>query len=356
MEEKNMQENIFDSLNRYEKTKNNLDLNDFSKNELEDANYSESQATKVIYDIESTINELDKSFFEAQNTTKSIHIWFKDKINDLTNKLPEDLKIKFINEISRSFHAQNQDLFKSLYDENIPQELNSKIPESYDIESEIDTNIISSEIVEKDIQNNVFLGSQYLAKNLNNTFSNNKDNQFVKEFFERALHDPKDKDLKNLISISLEKNKAQNENLKEKSPIEIATIVDNALTVGKVIYKYTNGEYAKLDVFELLKNKAISTVSTLAQIAIQNFASNSVAKVGSMIGSVFGPQGTVIGGVIGKAVGVLGGLISNTKIVDFANSAKEILHPIWEKILHPIPTILNEAKTVAKTLLSKIFS
>lgn len=335
--EENIQKIILDSLDNYDKNK--IDLGTFIKKELELNNYDANKVNEVYSDIDTTINELHESFLDISKKSTSTHIWFKNKINNVLNRLPDDLKQDFSKEVTKALYKQNNEIFKILYNTDIPKEFGSNIENSYDFNDDVKANHFAKEFVDKDVQNNVFLNSEYLVKNINEDFLKRKDISIVKEYFENDLHNEKDKDLKKLVALSLEKNKSRSDILKEKNPIEISAIVDNVLTVGKIIHKYSKNE-SKLDMFSLVKDKAISSITTLASIVVKKYASQATGKIGAMIGSVFGPTGTVVGAMVGKAVGVVAGLATESNLLNsfksFANVGKNIISSKWEKLASPL--------------------
>ncbi|WP_172195833.1 hypothetical protein [Saccharibacillus qingshengii] len=124
--------------------------------------------------------------------------------------------------------------------------------------------------------------------------------------------------------------------LADKSPAEIAAMVDNGLTRIKIGYKIANGEIKVPDAIEYGVDRAAARAEALVSQGCRKAGRFIGEKIGGVIGSVFGPVGTVVGGTVGKVVGdIVGqqvGEKANQGVRKVAEAAKEACKEAWDGV------------------------
>jgi len=344
----NKKENGF--IEYIEKTTSTINLDKVTQNEnlstiLENnTEYDEVKSKDIVDDISSTIDIIQDNFEDLQKAKdegKSRTEWFKGKIDQTIETYKMDDPKELISEIKEGLSESNTkigiEVFGNEIDISEPL-LNSE----YD---DLNKTAIVNDFQEE-IKNNTLLGAIVFEKGSIKIDDTHKEIQAVKDYFNAKLDSPTDKSFKKAVStatvIAQEKDLLPKQ-LKDKTPDEIAMIVDKGVTAAKVAYKLGNGELSPLDAVEYTIDRNVAVLNSAITRTCTRVGGAVGGKVGATIGSIFGPAGTVAGAAIGTVVGKVGGYVVGKVICEgvkkVASAVKSACSAVWEGVKSFVSTL-----------------
>lgn len=312
-------------------------ITDLSKLVQNETSHDIDASNKIVSSISDTIELISENYndlIKEKGKGKSRAEWLKNKIDSTIEsfniKNPDDL----ISEIKEGLSKSN----KSIGIEVFGKEIDISEPLLSPKYSDINKNSIITDFHEE-IKNNTLLGAIVFEKGNVKFEESHKEIKAVKDYFNAKLDAPIDKNFKKAIStaaVIAQENNILPKQLKDKSPDEIAMIVDKGVTAAKVAYKLGNGELSPLDAVEYTIDRNVAVLNSAITKTCTKVGGVVGGKVGAVIGSIFGPAGTVAGAAIGTVVGKVGGYIVGKVICEgtkkVANVVKSVCSSAWEGI------------------------
>lgn len=308
---------------------------DLSKILENNTEYDEIQSEQIVDNISKTIELIQDNFEDLQKAKgegKSRTEWFKGKIDQTIETYKIDDPKELISEIKEGLSESNTKIGIEVFGNEIDISEPLLNPEYEDLNK---TAIVND--FQEEIKNNTLLGAIVFEKGCIKIDDTHKEIQAVKDYFNAKLDSPTDKAFKKAVStatvIAQEKDLLPKQ-LKDKSPDEIAMIVDKGVTAAKVAYKLGNGELSPLDAVEYTIDRNVAVLNSAITKTCTRVGGAVGGKVGAAIGSIFGPAGTVAGAAIGTVVGKVGGYIVGKVIGEgvkkVASAAKSVCSAAWE--------------------------
>lgn len=326
-----------------EKTTSTINLDKVTQNEnlskiLENnTEYDESTAKDIVDNISTTIDLIQDNFEDLQKAKdegKSRTEWFKRKIDQTIETYKIDAPKELISEIKEGLSESNTQIGIEIFGNEIDISEPLLNPEYNDLNKNAIVNDFQEEI-----KNNTLLGAIVFEKGSVKIDDTHKEIQAVKDYFNAKLDSPTDKAFKKAVStatvIAQEKDLLPRQ-LKDKTPDEIAMIVDKGVTATKVAYKLGNGELSPLDAVEYTIDRNVAVLNSAITRTCTRVGGAVGGKVGAAIGSIFGPAGTVAGAAIGTVVGKVGGYVVGKVIGEgvkkVASAVKSVCSSAWEGV------------------------
>jgi len=296
------------------------------------------ESKEIVERISTTIDLIDENYQDlqrAKESGKSRGEWLRTKLNENIKTYTDSKKEEFAKELRDSLEVANREIGIDIFD--IDMEL-SKPLASYKYD-ELNQKAIIGEF-QKQIQDNTMLGS---IINGDKKFEVNttKDIEAVKIYFEKELNSDYDRDFKKAVSVATEIAKQKNllpKQIIDKTPEEIAMIVDRSLTSTKVAYKLSKGELNPIDALEVIIDRNTAILNSAIIKTTTKYGELWGGKLGTTIGSVFGVGGAVLGAKVGKTVGKLAG------------------HKVGEAISRGVKKVATVAKSLASKALEGVKS
>ncbi len=298
---------------------------------------SAAESQKTVQDISDSIDLIADNFEDlqiAKNSGKTRMEWLKNKLDETITKYSPENPSDLITEIKGSLKDSNIKIGIDVFGKEIEI---SEILISSKYENLNKTAIVKD--FQEEIKNNTLLGAIVFEKNSITIDEKHKEIQAVKDYFNAKLDSPSDNNFKKAIStatVIAQKNNLLPVQLKDKTPDEIAMIVDKGVTAAKVAYKLGKGELSPIDAVEYTIDRNVAILNSAITKTTTKYGGIVGGKVGAFIGSVFGPVGTVIGAAIGTVVGKVAGYIVGTVICEgikkVASAVKSVCSTAWEGI------------------------
>lgn len=286
-----------------------------------------TEAKQIVNDISETIDVIAENFQDLQSAKengKSRAEWLKDKLDETINKYQVENTTEFISEVTNSLKESNTKIGIEVFGKGIDV---SKPLTSSEYDDLNKTAIVND--FQEEIKNNTLLGAVVLGNGKIRIDNKHKEIKAVKEYFEAKLDSPQDKIFKKAVSTATvigQKNGLFPNQITDKTPDEIAMIVDKGVTAAKVTYKLGNGEISPLDAVEYTIDRNVAVLNSAITTTCTRVGGVVGGKVGGVIGSVFGPAGTfagiAIGTVVGKAGGYLVGKVIGEGVKKFASTVR----------------------------------
>jgi len=295
------------------------------------------KAKEIVDDISITIDIIDQSYKdlkEAKESGKSRQEWLKGRLQDALKQYTEERKEEYIKEIITSLDNVNKEIGIEIFDKNIDF---SKPPKSYSFD-ELNAQAIIDNL-QNQLKNNTMLEAVIAEDGNSKVDIKHKEIKAVKEYFETKLDSDYDRNFKKAISVAI--NIAKNkdllpEELKDKTPDEIAIIVDKGVTSAKVAYKLAQAELNPIDAVEYIIDRNTAILNSAIVRVTTKYGGLVGGKIGGYIGSIFGPAGTVTGTAIGTTVGKLAGYevgeFISKGVKKLASGAKSIANKAWDRV------------------------
>lgn len=345
-------EQVFETIyDEFSAKVDNESVEDFLASYLEKQNvYSATEGRAVVKEISDTIDLIDdkyQSLQQAKRNGDSSAAWLKSELEKtVTNYRIENPNL-LLDAVYDGLSKCNKETFEVLYN----QDYKLSKPDFSLLKN---TEIIDKKMVQNvtnEIKNNTIL-SAVTVDGLNFKLdSKHKDIKAVKEYFERELHHPKDKEISKVAATGLVeiREKKWMPFLKGKSNAELATIADKGILFSKVAYKVVKGELNPTIATDIIIDRTTAAVSGIVTKTCATVGSKVGGVIGGTIGSIFGPGGTAVGAAVGTFVGKLAGtgvgIAVSKGIQKVGEVAKKTASKIWEG-----------TKVVAKSIGSSISS
>ena len=310
-----------------------------------------NEAQNVINNISTTIDlvadnfdSLKKAKKEGQNRTT----WLKNQFDDTIETFKIEDKEAFIGEIKDSLQNANSEIGTKIFGTklDISEPLKSKKYE--DLNKMAIVNDFQNEI-----KNNTLLGAVIFENGKLKIDKNNKEVKVVKDYFEAKLDSPQDKLFKKAISTATvigQKKGILPKIIDNKTPDEIALIVDKGVTAAKVAYKLGKGELSPIDAVEYKIDRSVAILNSAITKTCTRTGGVIGGKVGAAVGSIFGPAGTVVGAAIGTVVGKVGGYAVGKYIGEgvkkVATAVKSVVKKAWSGVKSVASSIGSGIKSI----------
>ena len=338
---------IFDILKNTTDKLSSLELNgELVKVVQEETGIDLDKAKQTIETISSTIDLIDKNYQDlkkAKESGKSRAEWLKEKLDEQIETYSSYDKNNLITQIKTALDSSNQELGKELFDEDL--NLTKKLPNTnYD---GLNKQIIIDDFQEQ-IKNNTLIGAIVYEDDNFKIDENHKEIEAVKKYYLEKLDSKYDIAFKKAASVAFDIAKEKDllpNDLKNKTPEDIAMLVDKGLTSSKVAYKVANGELNQIDAVEYTIDRSVSMLNSVIVTTATKYGGQIGEKLGAKIGSIFGPAGTVAGAMAGKVVGKYAG-----KVVG------EVINKGVKIVSNGLKAVANKAIEFGKSAVSKIAS
>lgn len=337
-----------DTFHTFEKKgEENVDV--FVLNELTSIYDDKDKAKEVADEINSFFDRIDenmKEIKEGKEKSVSTARWFQNKLDDyqvIAKDLPQEL-------LGRLTEVNNESI-GDLINEPFIREVDTIEYES------IGKKIVSSKIIDlvKEDANIGIINNEITFDSLGEIVDT--EIKSIKKYFDVEIDSPFDKSIKKVGTVAaLKVQKTGNfKPFNDKSPTELAAIVDNTFTVAKVGYKIATGEIRASDATDYLIDRGAARLEAVVNQTCVKYGAMAGAKIGGVVGSVFGPAGTVVGTAIGKTVGAMAGQYVATKIGEgtkkIATKAKEVVGNVANKIGTTISNVGSSISSGIKSVL-----
>ncbi|MEZ4525517.1 MAG: hypothetical protein R2941_06300 [Desulfobacterales bacterium] len=285
-------------LRNYDNLADKTDISLFVKDQLRifGACTDQFELETAAADICNTIDDIDAAFQDlvhAKEIGKSRNAWLETQLEEFAGSLPEDEKIPFIQEMKTAMVQSEAELLKTGEQTHPPLSEPLKNDEFKDLNKKA-----IAQNIESDIRNNTLLKvitAQEIIK-----FDPAKEYDeipSVKDFFQRPLDHPEDKNIKKIVSAATvaARNRGWIKSLEKQSVKEISAIADLGVSGAKVAYKVGTGEINSTDAIDYMVDRATATFAAVAKKAVPSAAASAGVAIGTVIGSVFGPTGAYVG-------------------------------------------------------------
>ena len=289
-----------------------------------------NEAKQTVEEISSTIELVATNFEDLQSAKKngkSRTQWLKGKLDETIEKHQIENSEVLIGEIKESLKNSNAEIGI-----DISEPLKN---EKYD---DLNKTAIVNDF-QNEIKNNTLFGAVIVENGQVTIDDKHKEIQAVQDYFEAKLDSPQDKQFKKAIStatVIAQKNNLLPKQITDKTPDELAMIVDKGVTAAKVAYKLEKGELSPLDAIEYTIDRNVAVLNSVITTTTTRVGGVIGGKVGAAIGSVFGAVGTVAGAAIGTKIGKLGGYVVG-KVIEkgvkkVAKVAKSVAKKAWKGV------------------------
>ena len=320
-----------------EKISNENALEQLSDIIAQETSLDSSEVKRTVDAISTTIDLIADNFEDLQNAKDSGTSrteWLKGKLDETIDNYKIENTEEFISEIKDSLKKSNTNIGIEVFGKEI--DISKPLTSSkYD---DLNKTAIVNDF-QDEIKNNTLLGAIVFENGKVKIDDKHKDIKAVKDYFESKLDSEKDKDFKKAVSaatVIAQKNNFLPKQIANKTPDEIAMIVDKGVTAAKVAYKLGNGEVSPLDAVEYTIDRNVAVLNSAITKTCTRVGGVVGGRVGGVIGSVFGPAGTVtgaaIGTVVGKAGGYLAGKIIGKGVEKVASAVKSVAKSAWEGV------------------------
>jgi len=208
--------------------------------------YKKSKQT--VDDISLTIDLIADNFDNLQNARKNGKTrtqWFQGKLDDTIHKYKIEKTGEFIGEIKDSLKDATSDIGKEIFGKNIDISKPLKNPMFKGLNKTAIVNDFQNEI-----KNNTLLGAIVFENSQIKIEQKHKEIKVVKDYFEAKLDSPLDLSFKKAIAtatVIAQNKKILPKVILDKTPDEIAMIVDRGVTSAKIAYKLGKGELSPIE-------------------------------------------------------------------------------------------------------------
>lgn len=296
---------------------------------------SEEESRKVVEEVSSTIDFIQESYEDLQKAKsegKTRAEWFKEKLDETIEQYKPENPEDFVSGIKNGLATANKELGKELFGKDLDLSEPLKSTKFDDLNKAA----IAGNLLEE-VKNNTLFGALVFEDGGVKIDENHKEIKAVKDYFEAELDSPADQTFKKAVStatVIAQKNDLLPETFKDKTPNEVATVVDRGVTAAKLAYKLGKGEILPIDVVEYTIDRNTAALNSTIVTTCTKVGGAIGSKVGAAIGSVFGPAGALVGGKIGQVVGKVGGYVVGKVITEgvkkVASAVKSVARDTWE--------------------------
>jgi uncharacterized protein YcfJ len=312
-------------------------LSDLSEIVHSETSYNKDSSYKVVKSISDTIDVVADNFdnlSKAKKEGKSRAEWFRDQIDRTIETFNIVNPDELVAEVKDGLSTANNTISKEIFDSDFVVSEPLLNTEYKDLNKAA---IIHD--FQEDIKNNTLLGAIAFEKGGISIDQKHKEVKAVREYFDEKLDAPSDRYFKKAVSVATTIAQDRDmlpKRLKNKSPDEIAIMVDKGVTAAKVAYKVANNELSPLDAVEYTIDRNVAALNSAITRTCTNTGGAVVGKVGAAIGSIFGPVGTAVGAAVGTVVGKVGGYAVGRAVSKgieiVADVAKSVCSSIWEGV------------------------
>lgn len=312
--------------------------------------FNEVKSKEIVEDISKTIDLIQDNFEDlqkAKDAGKSRSAWFKEQIDQTIEIYKIESPNELIAEIKDGLSESNTKIGTEVFG----NEINISEPLLNPTYDDLNKTAIINDLHEE-VKNNTLLGAIVFENGKIKIDDTHKEIQAVKEYFNAKLDSPTDKAFKKAVSTATVIAQAKDlvpKKIKDKSPDELAFIVDKGVTSAKVAYKVAKGELSPLDAVEYTIDRNMSALNSVITKTCTRVGGKIGGKVGASIGSVFGPVGTAAGAKIGTVVGKAAGYAVGKKIGEGVNKVAGAAKSVVSKGL---AVVKEKAKSVWNWLTS----
>lgn len=284
--------------------------------------YQDIEKAKAVNDeVNAFFNRVDLNYQDIQAykiNGLSRNKWFEDKLEQYDKENPG-----LATEITNSVQEHHNEYLKEVGSEENIKPFNVPF-----------TGVgkrIASKIFDKTFTENTYLDIIQTDEIYEAIDTKNESNVATKRYFEEKLDSSYDQMFKRLgTAVVLRAKETGKINiLKDKTPTDIAAIVDRTYTTAKVGYKIANGEMQASDATDYLIDRGVARVEAIIHNTAKKVGGQVGQKVGAALGIYLGPAGTAIGSTIGKFVGEQAGEFVAKKI---STGVKKVASYAKEKI------------------------
>lgn len=290
--------------------------------------YGDAAKGAAAYDeVQAYFSRVQQNYDALQaykQTGKSSAKWFEDQLTKLEQNMPQSAAL-VVNAMQDGHHEQLRAIGVETDDEPFTQSYSG-------VGKRIATQLTRNVIEQHTYMNMLQTEEQFEALEVKG------ENPAVVRYFNEQLDSPYDQTFKELGTAALIRVQQTDkiDVLKEKSPTELAAIVDRTYTVAKIGVKIATGDMQPSDATDYLMDRAYAQVETIIHHKAKEVGGNVGATVGAAIGAYFGPVGATVGGVVGRFVGEQAGAVVaktvTTGLKKVVTYAKEKIGAVANKI------------------------
>lgn len=217
-------------------------------------------------------------------------------------------------------------------------DINFEVNPKYDMTDEFNRKAIVKEIGD-DLKENTIFGALSFEEGFKLRIDNDhKEVKVLNDYFKSSFDSDVDTDIKKVVStatvIAKEKGFVSGKYWDNKSPSDIANIVDDTMTKAKLAYKVSTGEFEPMDAVDFMIDRTTARISTVISQKCIEVGTATGSAIGGAIGSIFGPAGTAIGSTVGAVVGGVVGKVAGTVITKgieiVSDCVKSVARGIWD--------------------------
>ncbi|MFK5710163.1 hypothetical protein [Lysinibacillus boronitolerans] len=301
----------------------------------------EEKANAVNDEVNAYFNRVDSNYLEIQDYKLkglSRNKWFEEKLEQYEQNHPG-----FATDITNSIQEAHNKQLKDLGVEEDVQQISTPF-------SGVGKRIVSK-VLDKSFTENAYLDFLQTDVIYDTVQADAEPELATKRYFEEKLDSPYDKTFKKLgtaIVLRVQET-GKLDILKDKTPTDIAAIVDRSYTTAKVGYKIATGEMQASDATDYLIDRGVARVEAIIHNTSKRVGGQVGQKLGAAVGSYFGPAGAAIGAKIGKLVGEKAGEFVAKKI---STGVKKVASYAKEKVGSFVNTAVSVASSAWNTFKS----
>ena len=278
-----------------------------------------------------------KEIIQYKEKGLSRNKWFEEKLAHY-----EQLSPGSANEITNAIGAAHQKHLKNYDVESLQKPVTVPF-------ASVGKRIIMNSL-DKSISENTYITMLETEQLFSNTESQNGDPATMR-YFEETLDVPYDTSFKKLgtATVLRVQESGKVKLLEDKSPTEIAAIVDRTYTTAKVGYKIAKGELKASNATDYLIDRSVARIEAIVHRKAKEYVGKLGMHIGAALGSYFGPIGAAIGGTVGKVIGEKAEKFVAEKVT---GGIKKVASYAKEKV----DSIVNSIASTVSSVVGKIFS
>lgn len=304
--------------------------------------YQSDEKAQVVHDeVNAYFDRVDANYSEIQVYKEkglSRNKWFEDKLDVYEKDNPG-----FATNVTNAIQEAHNEHLQNLGIDEKPQKVTAPF---VGVGKRITSKVLDKSFTENSYFD--FIQTEVVYEQLE---ADKEPDAAIKRYFEEKIDFPYDNTFKKLGTAAVLRVQEQGKVgiLKDKSPTDIAAIVDRTYTTAKVGYKIATGEMQASDATDYLIDRGVARVEAIIHNTAKKVGGHLGGKVGAALGSYFGPIGTTIGATIGKFLGEKAGEFIadkvSTGVKKFASYAKEKLGAVANKVSSTVSSGINFIKS-----------
>ncbi len=328
---------LTEMLSAYDKQRDDKDVKQFCVEYAQQLNTydDDNAALMAVTQACDTIDRIDeeyRSLREAGKRGTSRADWLRRVLEEHVHGKQGETRNQAMTEIQQSVADAAANLFRAVTKRDIPI---ATPQQEYSLDNPVVAQMTANNLADN-AQDIAELSSILIA----DQFPQNGEHHvpgigIVKEFFDRELGSPQDRDLKKVVAnAAINAKKMGVLRTPEKMGTkETAAAIDLGLETIKAAYKTAKGEHSFLDALEHVYDRAIAVTSSIIQHHASSIGGAIGMSVGATIGTLFSAAGALIGGQIGAMIGIMAGeTIGDALAVGvkhLAEQAKSFVKTAW---------------------------